>query len=665
MTKMNEHAPRPPSPTELSYSRLVQMTPFFNDVASKSDHRPEDRVASVSKTFAPLAKSSECRAPSTSTVPRKNSPAALPRSAPPASVDIPYVHRNEGKSTENDRNAVNVGVTLMPKLPHQLAASAQFQTPTPQLASSNSAGFANISSHRPLIEPLLDQNRDQLYFSNHDQLRSGHDNNDGTIVATIMSMENRVANLASKLQAMSCQSTFQQSYSNIHSNPSNELNAMIRNPPPAPSKRMQDIYQFIETLRNMQHVVSGTTDEQQRIKKSRALNALLNMFESVVNERYEEQQQFRNGNMDQQQLLDQMQMRLQGMEETLTNVQGENEQFLRICEERDEQIQLLQNELSRIETERNQLSDENERLRRDLEATKEQCKRERQRANQADIVASESDTVRNNILSNYGRLTEENLDLERAMEDLRNEKFNLARDLEFCREEVATLSSQIDDFRSQMEQKDLSLNEMEQQLANLNDLLAHKENSLQEAYSDRERIQNELFACHRNSNSTSDQLLHIQDKFSALQREYDSLRRKTIPIDSAKSINLQSQLRHEQQSRRHLEGMLTRANAKESSAQDQIRRLARTNAELKTKVNEMSARLSHAHNLEGSSYTDFELNRYNSSNSSNPEHLCDTKQILERQSPESTYRNCTKSADGLQVDEENVQSNIMDYIKPT
>jgi len=79
----------------------------------------------------------------------------------------------------------------------------------------------------------------------------------------------------------------------------------------------------------------------------------------------------------------------------------------------------------------------------------------------------------------------------------------------------------------------------------------------------------------------------------------------------------------------------------------------------------MSARLDHAHSEEGSSYTDFALKSYNSNNSSNPKHLCGAKQALEEQSPESTYRSCTKSADGLQVDEDDVQYNIMDYIKPT
>ncbi|KAL7462321.1 hypothetical protein ACHAXS_002700 [Conticribra weissflogii] len=663
MTKKNDNVPRSPSPTELSYSRLVQMTPFFNDGAIKNDHRPEDPVASVSISHGNFTKSSENRAQSTSSMPTKKSAAAPPRSSPPASIDIPYINQNERKSRENDHNVANVGVAVMPKLPRHPATSVQFQTPKPELVGSNSTGFSNIDSHRFNTDPPLHQNRHHPNYPNHDQLRPSQNFDNDNIDAKVMSMENRVANLALKLQTMSHQSASQHFNTNFQNNPSDDFNAMIHNTSPAPSKRMQDIYQFIETLRNMQHVVLGTTDEQQRIKKSRALNALLNMFESVVNERYEEQQQLRNGNLDQKLLLDRTQQELQRMEQSLTILQSENEQFLRICEERDGQIQHLQNELIRTEKERNHLLDENERLRRDLEAADEQYKRERQRANQADIVASESDNVRNSILANYGRLTEENLELERSIEDLKNEKLNLTRDLEYCRDEVTTLSSEVDDLKNQMEQKDLILMERDHQLDDLNMKLAHKENSLQEALSDRERIQNEIFACQRNSNSTSHQLLEMQEKLSVLQREYDSLRRQNNPIVSTQYINLQSQLRQEQQSRRHLEAMLSRTNAKETAAQDQIQRLARTNAELKTRVNEMSARLSYVHSAEGNNCTDYALKSYNSIDAPNQKHQPITQQTMEGQSLES-IRLDSKHDDGLQVDDD-VQCNIMDYINNT
>ena len=45
------------------------------------------------------------------------------------------------------------------------------------------------------------------------------------------------------------------------------------------ARSRNEIYQFIDTLKNMQVAVSRTVDEHARVKKSRALVVLLNMFE--------------------------------------------------------------------------------------------------------------------------------------------------------------------------------------------------------------------------------------------------------------------------------------------------------------------------------------------------------------------------------------------------
>lgn len=45
------------------------------------------------------------------------------------------------------------------------------------------------------------------------------------------------------------------------------------------ARSRNEIYQFIDTLKNMQVAVSRTVNEQARVKKSRALVVLLNMFE--------------------------------------------------------------------------------------------------------------------------------------------------------------------------------------------------------------------------------------------------------------------------------------------------------------------------------------------------------------------------------------------------
>eukprot|EP00956_Cyclotella_meneghiniana_P025269 scaffold52441_cov76-Cyclotella_meneghiniana.AAC.1 len=335
----------------------------------------------------------------------------------------------------------------------------------------------------------------------------------------------RVANLAKKLQTSTIQS----------------------------QSKQHDIQQFITMLQGMQHTVSRTVDEQQRNRKSQALNLLLNMFERVL-----EGQNF-NGNANQLELLEQ-----------------DNERLHTFCKQRDD-------EMMRMEQEIQQLINEKNELQRNLTRAQNECNEEKKRSREAELVASESETVRDGLFASYGQLTEANVELERAVEECKSEKMALRRDLHNFKEEVSQLQTQCSILNQQLKEKDFELAQTENKIDTMHTQLATHLQSLELTNNARHRLQDELHNSQRNATSLSQQLLEIREKYTMLQKE-SGVNRRNHQIDETHQNSLAILLQEEQFKRKDLEV----ANV---IGQEEIRKLVRENANLKTKINEMNARL--------------------------------------------------------------------------
>ena len=171
-----------------------------------------------------------------------------------------------------------------------------------------------------------------------------------------------------------------------------------------PSDRLAEMKQFIETLKGMQTAVSRTADQQQRVKKSRALNALLSMFESII----EEQPQGRR------------------LDERARRLEAENARL----RARDGQ---LQNELARA---------------------RDECRAERQRAREAEAAAAESGAARDGLLANYARLTEEQVALRDECQDAGRERGRAATEAAACRREAEHLRTQCERWTARLRQEE-------------------------------------------------------------------------------------------------------------------------------------------------------------------------------------------------------------------
>lgn len=329
----------------------------------------------------------------------------------------------------------------------------------------------------------------------------------------------RVANLAKKLRTSTIQS----------------------------QSKQQDIQQFIAMLQGMQHTVSRTIDEQQRNRKSQALNLLLNMFERV----------------------------LEGQND-LHESENANQLEHTFCKQRDDEMMQMNREIQQLINEKNELE-------KNLLRAQDECNEEKRRSREAELVASESEIVRDGLFASYGQLTEANVELERAVEEYNSEKMALGRDLQCFKEEVSQLETQCSIFNQQLKEKDLELAQKEIKIDTMHSQLATHLRSLELANNTRHQLQDELHNSQRNATSMSQQLLEIRQKYTTLQKESDA-NRENCRFDEMHQNSLAIQLQEEHFKRKDLEVQST-------AAQEQIRKLVRENANLKTKINEMSARL--------------------------------------------------------------------------
>lgn len=376
-------------------------------------------------------------------------------------------------------------------------------------------------------------------------------------VGSSTTIEDRLSNLAHRLQS---NSSIDQSNSQTH--PSNT--------------NLGEIHQFIDILKNMQHVVARTVDEQQRGKKARALNTLLTMFESIIDERSNLQYSTKEPST-------------QHLEWRIQCLETENERLQCHCKDSEMTLQYRGQEMALLQQDVQRMVAENDQLRKELAQAQEQCHQEYIHAQEAEQVAFDSEKVRNGLLSSYARLTEENVDLISAMEDVNSEKKVLSKAMTSIRDEVDAQRNQSNQLHKQLRDSNKQKKELESLLDVANTQLETQKHAIQAANVDRQRLQHELHMSQRSSTETSKQLMKLRDEF---KKKLQVARDPTT--DESLATSLGAKLEEEHKRRRELEEVVSCAKGKEDSAGELMKKLARSNAELRSQVNQMVARINYA-----------------------------------------------------------------------
>jgi len=325
--------------------------------------------------------------------------------------------------------------------------------------------------------------------------------------------------------------------------------------------------------------------------------ALLSMFERIIEDTATQQ------TMPIEPIVEN---KLQHLEHRVQQLEKENSQLHILNQEKNTQLQQVNNELQNTQHKFQQITIENEQLKIDATSAQEQCHRERQRATEAEAVAAESENVRDSMLSNYARLTEENVELQQSMEHNNLDKEKMVSEFQLCQQEMNELQTQCNQLTQSLQHKDVDIIELEKKMNDLNDQLISQKNLLQSANNDRQRLQDELHNSQRNSTTASQQLMNLRGQFSQFRRESDSRQShqrtaNTTDKEEHLSIIHNTILQEEQQRRRILEMSIQKAKEQDAKAHEEMQRISESNADLKNKVDELNAQLNMNSSVSGRS----------------------------------------------------------------
>lgn len=422
-------------------------------------------------------------------------------------------------------------------------------------------------------------------------------------------MEDRVSNLAWRLQmdmpppsSSSTSTDNQQQHHQLSNN----------NDP-----RLEEIRQFIDSLKSMQIAVTNTMDEGQRTKKSRALNTLLTMFERLLETSSKGVVVASSSSLTDQKSIECQEDSViqQHLEATVQHLNNENRQLSTLCREKDGQLQHLTDEVRRLRLESGRLVDENDRLRSSEIRAREECARILDRAHQAQEAASAAEYVRDGILADYARLTEENVELRRDASNAQVADDGILVEVEACRAEMKRLRDVRDRMENELRIRAADIVELRREVANAKlldnniaavteqfetcrvemtklraehdettDTLQRKTNELVNVErrmdelhdkliserQDRRRLEEELSHSRRSTTNASEQLLRLREQFSkARTREVDDNRSSTLsavkPDDDVSTTRSKSMPEHKG-SGETLEGMMTMLSSRSSSS---------------------------------------------------------------------------------------------------
>ena len=225
---MKSLPPRPPSPTELSYTQLAKLAPRFGSTNNNGVQRVRNNGISNDNNVRFAVDNH------TSAIP------TAPRTAPPSTINVPSDGGNCSISTTG-----GLGVASS-------SGNNNYQTPNTTTIHSNTM---SAPIHRPRPAPPHQYPQQQIDPINN--VRS-------------TPVEDRLSNLATKLHSMQQHQQPITDQSNLYTPMMNNLQSNRNSS--TTSRNLQEVQQFIDTLKNMQAAVSNTVDEQSRLKKSRALN---------------------------------------------------------------------------------------------------------------------------------------------------------------------------------------------------------------------------------------------------------------------------------------------------------------------------------------------------------------------------------------------------------
>mmetsp|Transcript_38267 Transcript_38267/g.57292 ORF Transcript_38267/g.57292 Transcript_38267/m.57292 type:complete len:928 (-) Transcript_38267:108-2891(-) len=278
------------------------------------------------------------------------------------------------------------------------------------------------------------------------------------------------------------------------------------------------------------------------------------------------------------------------VQETLKHLQMQNNELHHLAQSKNALLERAEHDMHALTRENQAVCSESVRLNAELTATRNRLQDETTRADTADHTARACRLEKDDVMSNYRAVIEERTQLERSVEEVTRERTRLRHELDLSQDEVRRLRVQMDELENQIQKRVSDGAGFERQLDQVSRQGLATQRALDAAECENRRLREDLHAAKQSMDMSIGHTSKLRRSEAKLQEEANTMRGVLEAVESERDA-LRKILSEERVGYRGMENLLSSARARDAAAADQIRSLARENAEMATKLNEAYARL--------------------------------------------------------------------------
>ena len=274
-------------------------------------------------------------------------------------------------------------------------------------------------------------------------------------------------------------------------------------------------------------------------------------------------------------------------QETIHRLQMQTEMLQSNQMAQSKSFKQYQIELETLRRETQNLAVENARLQSETSTLRQKLSQEMKRADQCQHDAHAAQLGRNELASRCHAIADERSRLERELESTSRDNADMSNKLSSFHLEQSRLQNQIQVLGADVQQRVSQIHDLENEL----EQSRNKVNSLGSklAASDRKNMElaQDLESSRQSSKIIGQQTLELQRLLAKSQHDATAFRSMTTELEEERDMWEKSL--HEEKNK-GLEELLASARANEAAASEQVKKLARQNAHLATRLNEVTAR---------------------------------------------------------------------------
>ena len=268
------------------------------------------------------------------------------------------------------------------------------------------------------------------------------------------------------------------------------------------------------------------------------------------------------------------------------------DELRRVLRERERELERAGADLTSVTREAQAISVEGGRLAGELQKTRQKLDEAEGERGKLEHRAKGLELEKGDLMTAYRAVIDERGVLEGGVEKLAGERQGIGQDLASTKLELERSVSVVEELESELRRKAADLGAFERQLDGISRSNLSIQRSLEAAESENRRLKTDLYSARQGAGGMARHTEGLQRQAAEKGEEAGSLREIVRALEGERD-GLQRLLSEERTHGHGVETMLSGMRARGAASEEQIRKLARENAGLQTKVNELKIQMGH------------------------------------------------------------------------